>query len=132
IEDKEGPIAALAKRFHASTRTVQAAKKHDAAWWQERIDEARKGTTAATRGKGEATPPACRVLSLVYYPNAKAYQILTAAREPLVLVNGTIDDALAYLASEGWDVIQLQARGAPAPGSDLQEWTDVLVRRRAR
>nr|MDO8088488.1 hypothetical protein [Candidatus Sigynarchaeum springense] len=105
---------------------------HDAAWWQERIDEARKGKTAATRGTTGASRAACRVLSLVYYPNAKAYQILTAAREPLVLVSGTIDDALAYLSGEGWDVIQLQARGMPAPGSDLQEWTDVLVRRRAR
>jgi hypothetical protein len=119
--DKEGTVRALIKRFHASSRTVQAAIRHDVAWWQDRIAEASAGGAIVPPRAASKASTRCWVLSLVYYPNTKAYQVKTAAGEPVAMVEGTIDDVLGHLAAEGWEVIQL----VPGGGG----WSDVVVRR---
>jgi hypothetical protein len=117
--NEEGPIAALARQYHASTRTVRAAIKHDAAWWEASIAEEMK------RHRAVAAPPReYQVLGLVHYSGTggkPGYQLKNAAGEPVAMVEGTIDDVLGHLAAEGWDVIQL----IPGGGG----WSDVVVGR---
>nr|MDO8085093.1 hypothetical protein [Candidatus Sigynarchaeum springense] len=126
IEGNEGTIGTLAKRFHASTRTVQAAKKHGAAWWQERIGEARTGArTGAVPSRKGTRAYQYQVLGLVHLSGKDGkpgYQVKTAAGGPFLMVEGTIDDVLAALVAEGWEILQLVPRGGG-------EWSDALVRR---
>ncbi|MBN2153204.1 MAG: hypothetical protein JW839_17250 [Candidatus Lokiarchaeota archaeon] len=126
-EDKEGSVATLAKRFHASTRTVQEAIKHDAGWWQERVAEAGKGRAGPGRGAAGARPHQYRVFGLAHLrgkDGRPGYQVAGQAGGPFLMVEGTIDDVLAALAADGWEVLQLVPRGGG-------EWSDVLVRRLA-
>jgi hypothetical protein len=123
--DKEGSVAVLARRFHASSRTVQAAIKHDVAWWQARIAEIGKGKVEPEPAASAAPPPTYQVLNLVHLrgmDGKPGYQVKTMAGNPMALVEGTIDDVLEYLRVHGCEVLQLVPRG----GGD---WSDVLVRR---
>jgi hypothetical protein len=123
-EDKEGSIAAMARRFHASSRTVQEAIKHDAAWWQARIAGLETGTAIPSQASGPTPPCQHQVLGLVHL-NGKdgkpGYQV-KAASGTTVMVEGTIDDVLDALSADGWEIVQLVPRG----GGD---WSDVVVRR---
>ncbi len=119
--DEEGSIAVLARQYHASTRTVRAAVKHDAGWWQARIVAVEKA-----RAPGPASRHVYQVLGLVHLSGQAGkpgYQLKNAAGEPVAMVEGTIDDVLGHLAAEGWEVLQL------VPGGE--GWNDVVVRRGA-
>jgi hypothetical protein len=138
---KEGSIAVLAERYHASSRTVQEAIKHDADWWQEQIAQALPSElqdssppTLPTSFDTLVLPPTLPSPALPFeqwllrlehmrgLEGRGGYQVYKD-KQPIAMVEGSINDVLARLAADGWEVLQVVAKG--------DEWSDVLVRRHA-
>ncbi|NMC05717.1 MAG: hypothetical protein GYA24_10920, partial [Candidatus Lokiarchaeota archaeon] len=105
----EGSVAVLAGRYHASTRTVQEAIKHDAGWWQAQVGRAleakQQGIPLAPAPLAPPVSPPAKpwfeqcLLKLVHLHGdgeRGGYQVFGADGEPMAMVEGTINDVLAY------------------------------------
>jgi hypothetical protein len=122
--DKEGSIADLATRFHASTATVQVAIKHDVEWWQVEVDKLVNGKVSLAPDVHSPTPYLHKVLQLVALhgkDGRPGYQVKDSTGVSMLMVEGTVDDVLDALSKDGWEVVQL------VPGGG--DWSDVVVRR---
>ena len=108
-EQKEGSIAILAKRFHASTSTVSRAIRRPAAAWQADIDAAKHGETrsweyAAATLEPIHGDPADRIV---------AYALQLEGQAAMIRVDGpSIVPAANVLGTDGWEIVHVTTEGS--------------------
>jgi hypothetical protein len=117
-ERREGAVAVLAERFHASSTTVRDAIAHDEAYWQAEVDAVQAGSiparrylyawiTLERRGTGAG---------------GQEWEVRAATVKGSEVIPGVIDGVLNEIARRGWEIVQVATDAAAEPKA-------VLVRR---
>ena len=111
---KEGSIAELADRYHASTATVQAAIKHEADWWQAEAEKLAKQVSS----KGNMKPVPEYEHSFVdigpsSQPGGNGERIVSfRGAPPPIKVSGPIEAVLDTISATGWEIVQVFLDGS--------------------
>ena len=107
-ENKEGSIAILANRFHASTSTVSKAIRHPSAAWQAEIDKTKRGELRSWEYAAATLEP----IHLSPDDRIVAYALQLEGQATMARVDGpSIVPAANALGRDGWEIVHVASEG---------------------
>ena len=111
---KEGAIADLAERYHASTATVQVAIKHDADWWQAEADKLERLVASKTTKKPVPEYEHSFIdIGPSSHPGGNGERLVSIrGAPPPIKVSGPIEAVLDTISATGWEIVQVFLDGS--------------------